>query len=821
MTADGDKEAGFSELFLVVDESGRVAMAPAAPADEQAILARFSATVGQVRVCVQSAAVPVLCNGARLTEARVLKNGDRLRAGDLALNFVVDGRGGILYQQAADENATLPPGSNEAQEKKVWLLLAGPRDEGISEEIRLPAADQTGTKISPGRYLKSADTGGGKKRLAVLPLAIGGVFVLLGLVAGFMFSATAVRIVIDPAADSIDVDGKWVSLELGGRYLLLPGKARISIQKSEYYPLQETFEVERKANQEVSFRLTRLPDLFEILSEPAGSASVQIDGKPVGRTPLTELVLHAGEHELLVTAERFLDYREMVQVAGGGKRKVITVNLQPAWAKVELITTPAGARIFVDDQEIGSTPLSVEMLQGSRQLRISKTGFKTWRENIKITAGEHQRLPIILNRADGKVAIRTDPPGASVTIDSQYRGRTPLNIALAPDREYQVTFSLSGYQKASRSISVRSDRDASVLVNLRALLGMVDIRSEPAGATIKIDGVERGQTNLKLQLSALPHLVEFSKPGYAPYHARVTPRPGFEQQLVARLRTLDQARWDAIPTTIKTALGQSLKLVRGGRVDMGAPRRQMGRRANEIQYPVKLVRAFYLGTHEVTNADYRRFQPEHKSGAVKTTSLIQGSHPVVQISWQDAVKFCNWLSKKGGLPAAYIEKDEKMVAVSPLNTGYRLPSEAEWAFAQRMADDGVRKMYPWGDALPPDDGSGNFADVSARPVLSAVIEKYDDQYLATAPVGQFDANVAGFYDLAGNVAEWTHDYYSADPLMTGQLTIDPFGPVNGEYHVVRGSSWTSAEISELRVSDRDYGSEPRHDLGFRLARYLE
>ncbi len=821
MTADGDKETGFSELFLVVDESGRIAIAPTAPADAQALLARFSATAGQVRVQVESAAVPVLCNGARLTEAQVLKNGDRLRAGDLVLNFAADGRGGILYPQAADENATLPPGSDEAQEEKAWLLLASPGDEAIGEEIGLPAAGHTGTKIAPGQYLKSEDTGGGKKRLAVLPLTIAGVFILLGLVAGFMFSATAVRIVVDPVPDSIDVDGKWVSVTLGGRYLLLPGEADISVQKSEYYPLQETFEVERTASQEVSFQLTRLPDLFEILSEPAGSASVQVDGEPVGRTPLTELALDAGEHELLVTAERFLDYRETVQVAGGGKRMVISVKLQPAWANMELVTTPAGARVFVDDQEVGSTPLSVEMLHGSRRLRIGKAGFKTWQENIEIVAGEHRTLPITLVKADGKVVIRTDPPGASVTIDTRYRGRTPLNIALAPDREYQLSFSLSGYQKAVRSISVRSDRDASVLVNLRALLGTVDIRSEPAGATIKIDGVERGQTNLQLQLSALPHLVEFSKPGYAPYHARVTPRPGFEQQLVARLRTLEQARWDAIPTTIKTAIGQSLKLVRGGRVDMGAPRRQKGRRANEIQHPVKLVRAFYLGTHEVTNAEYRRFKPEHKSGAVKTTSLNQGSHPVVQIGWQDAAEFCNWLSAKDGLPAAYMEKDGKMVAVSPPDTGYRLPTEAEWAFAQRMANNGARKMYPWGDALPPNDGSGNFADVSARSVLSSVIENYDDKYLATAPVGHFDANVAGYYDLAGNVAEWTHDYYSADPLTVGQLTVDPFGPADGEYHVVRGSSWTSAEISELRVSYRDYGSDPRHDLGFRLARYLE
>ena len=822
MTANGDKAAGFSELFLILGEAGQITLESSLPTGEHELVAKFSATAGQVQVHVESAAVPLVRNGESLTRAEILENGDRLRAGDLVLNFVAHGRGGIFYQQAVDENATLPPAGDEVHEGKAWFLVASSDGEiSGSKDVRKPVMDDSGRTISPGEYVKSEDVSDRKKPLPVIPLAITAVFVVLGLVAGFMFSATAVRVVVDPVPDNIEVDGAWFSLELGGHYLLLPGEASVSATKSGYYPFQQAFAVDRVANQEVSFQLTRLPDLYEIHSKPATSALVHVDGEPMGQTPLTELALSSGEHELLVTADRFLDHLEIVQVEGGGSRKALTVQLEPAWANVELITEPVGAQVFIDDEKIGDTPMIVEMLQGFRQLKISKTGFKNWQENIRIVAGENQRLPVTLVKADGKVVIRTDPPGASVTINKRYRGRTPLNIALAPDRDYQLSFSLSGYEKATRNISVRSDQDGSVLVNMRVLLGRVDIRSEPTGATVKIDGVERGVSNLLLELSAQPHLVEFSKPGYAPYHARVTPRPGFDQQIVGRLKTLEQARWDSIPTTIKTGLGQSMKLVRSGSLNMGAPRRQQGRRANEIQHPVKLTRAFYFGTHEVKNADYRRFKLDHDSGAVKSTSLNQGTHPVVQISWQDAANFCNWLSKKDGLPAAYTKKDGKMVAVSPMNTGYRLPSEAEWAFVQRVSGGEVRDMYPWGDTLPPTAGAGNFADVSARSVLSAVIGAYDDKYLATAPVGHFDASGAGFYDLAGNVSEWTHDYYSADPLVVGKLSVDPLGSDSGEYHVVRGSSWTSGNITELRVSFRDYGSDPRHDLGFRLARYLE
>jgi formylglycine-generating enzyme required for sulfatase activity len=77
----------------------------------------------------------------------------------------------------------------------------------------------------------------------------------------------------------------------------------------------------------------------------------------------------------------------------------------------------------------------------------------------------------------------------------------------------------------------------------------------------------------------------------------------------------------------------------------------------------------------------------------------------------------------------------------------------------------------------------------------------------------------GIHDLAGNVSEWIHDFYSI-ALPSGVLT-DPTGPDRGEYHVVRGSNYTHGRFSELRWTFRDYGADARADVGFRIARYLE
>ncbi|MFN3162303.1 MAG: formylglycine-generating enzyme family protein [Pseudohongiellaceae bacterium] len=87
-------------------------------------------------------------------------------------------------------------------------------------------------------------------------------------------------------------------------------------------------------------------------------------------------------------------------------------------------------------------------------------------------------------------------------------------------------------------------------------------------------------------------------------------------------------------------------------------------------------------------------------------------------------------------------------------------------------------------------------------------------------MASFTANYHGIYDLAGNAAEWVHDYYGSVGAFGG-VEIDPLGPQSGEFHTIRGSSWAHGAITEMRLSFRDFGAEARDDVGFRIARYLE
>jgi formylglycine-generating enzyme required for sulfatase activity len=256
--------------------------------------------------------------------------------------------------------------------------------------------------------------------------------------------------------------------------------------------------------------------------------------------------------------------------------------------------------------------------------------------------------------------------------------------------------------------------------------------------------------------------------------------------------------------------------------EMGASRREAGRRANENLRQVQLTRAFYLGDKEVSNAQFRQFQPAHRSGAALGAVLDGDDQPVVNVSWEDAARYCNWLSKQQGLPEAYEEKGGKLQLKRPVNTGYRLPSEAEWAYVARFKDASSARKYGWQGAFPPQQPVGNFADAQIADSLADVTPGgYDDGFRVSAPVGRFAQQPNGFYDLGGNVAEWTGDYYAVYPGVLGKISKDPLGPDSGRHRVIKGASWRHGDISALRLSYRDYGRKPRDDLGFRIARYAQ
>ncbi|MEJ7639471.1 MAG: formylglycine-generating enzyme family protein, partial [Singulisphaera sp.] len=211
-----------------------------------------------------------------------------------------------------------------------------------------------------------------------------------------------------------------------------------------------------------------------------------------------------------------------------------------------------------------------------------------------------------------------------------------------------------------------------------------------------------------------------------------------------------------------------------------------------------VTRPFSMGACEVTIGQFRKFvedahfetEPERdgtggygvdlatkvwspqreKRYSWRSTGFPQGDdHPVVNITWNDAVAFCEWLGKKEG-------------------KRYRLPTEAEWEYACRA---GTTTHYSFGDdpeQLPANANTYDASSAKVFPEWAKWAVRGDDGFPFTAPVGHYKPNDFGLYDMHGNVWEWCSDWYGEDYYKVAPVD-DPKGLETGGRRSRRGGGW--------------------------------
>ena len=681
-----------------------------------------------------------------------------------------------------------------------------------------PAADSD--HIAAVRF-RPTPTAAAKRRAWLGPWRVAG-FVALAVAVWFLwfiFTAKSVRLEATPTSAVVDVEGGF-AFRLGDIHLMREGDYRIRARAEGYVDFNRRIGIGGDRNQTIPLALTPLPGRVTFVVEPPG-ATVVVSGSEAlrGTAPVT-LRVPAGPQAAQVSHPRYEDGALEFEVTGRDQAQTVTLALLPNWADVTLPTTPSGAEVRIDDRLVaGTTPGPLPIPAGEHRVVVDLPGYKPWTDIIFVEARQPVTLPpIVLGKADGTLAIESSPKGAGVTVGGVYAGVTPLSVGLDADKPLAVSVFKVGYAPRNLTIELASGQRRAIDVTLTALTGDLSVQTRPKDAELWIDNEHKGTASGVFTLAAVPHTVEIRKEGYAGFSKTVVPQPGLTQELKVELLTLAEARLERLKQVRTTGQGHELVLLSPGQLRMGASRREPGRRANEVIRDVELTRLFYLSRHEVTNGQFRVFAKGHSSGQFENRDLDQDTQPVVGVSWHEAALYCNWLSEQDGLEPFYREEFGKIVGFKSTALGYRLPTEAEWAWAARHVGGTNLLRFAWGDQLPPPDRHGNYADQSAAHTVGRIIFGYNDNYITSAPVGTFPPNDKGVYDLGGNVAEWVHDFYE---IPDGSAAVDPLGPRQGDYHVIRGASWMHGTVSELRLSGRDYGIDGRPDVGFRIARFAE
>ena len=238
---------------------------------------------------------------------------------------------------------------------------------------------------------------------------------------------------------------------------------------------------------------------------------------------------------------------------------------------------------------------------------------------------------------------------------------------------------------------------------------------------------------------------------------------------------------------------------------MGSPTTEEGRNSYELQHRVTLTRDYWLGTFEVTQAQWKAVMGNNPSN-FKGDDL-----PVETVSWEDAKAFCERLNNDSSIkkPAGY---------------RFDLPTEAQWEYACRGGKRGKGYLYSGGDSCSEvawyvsNSGKSRLQEFDLQTAtnkeLVEFIRRAGENECQPRPCGGKSPNELGLYDMSGNVWEWCRDWsgsYSGD-------ATDPTGPASGSRRVGRGGSWLS-NARECRSAYRSSFSPGGrgNNLGFRLA----
>lgn len=568
-----------------------------------------------------------------------------------------------------------------------------------------------------------------------------------------------------------------------------------------------------------------------INSEPQG-AEVWLNNESTGEvTPFRRKLAIGDEMPYRLSLPLYHDEAGMVTV--DQPRKELQFALRPAFGSVTVTSTPSGALVFLDEKQVGQTPLTLDRIaSGSHSLRLQAPQYAVERRNVSVADGQTANVAVTLAARFAEITVQA-PQGAVVTVDGDRKGSGTLSWRQS-EGLCDIVVSMAGHRDARRQLEVVAGRAQTVQLTPQPIYGSASVDSDLMDAEIWIDGKQYGVTpNVVERLLVGSHTLVLKKSGYADLQQQFSVEEGKEASLSVKLPAgrsvqftsekpgmqiiVDGKKLGTTPLTAVVGIGHhSVSAMRGGDIidvrdlditSAGAPLTMAFRdfnhtfTVNGVQFTMVEVGGgtFTMGATSEQGSD--AWDEETPAHQVTLSDYYIGQTEVTQALWE-AVMGSNPSDHRGdNLPVEQVSWDDCQVFIQELNqlTGkqFRLPTEAEWEYAARGGRKSRGYKYAGGNNIDSvawcDGNSGN----------------------ETHPVATKQANELGIYDMSGNVLEWCSDWCGD---YTSSSQSDPQGPSSGLYRVIRGGCYYNF-ARNCRVSYRisntlDYRSGY---LGLRLS----
>jgi len=614
-----------------------------------------------------------------------------------------------------------------------------------------------------------------------------------------------VVIVTTPPGAEVFIDGE--SQGVVEKVQVAAGSREIRVRKEGFEPVIQTEQVDEKNNY-FKYELKKIEDVpLNITTDPP-EAVVTIDGLKFGTTPFTNSY-PSGRYPILIEKDWYVTYDDFIDIQPPVTRKSYT--LRKDYGQLTVTSSPeTGLEIVINGKsQDDRTPHTFERLEpGTYRISARTKFFETPEQSVEVQREGIHTVNLVSEGTYATLTIKT-LDGATVYLNDKKITRLE-NIRLEPMVALiRAERPPKGRVVEQRVVLKKRDR-ITVDVIPDIALGTIQVLVEPFEAEITLKG-DAGEVFTSLVTKIFNDIpvgryeLEIRKEGYKTYRNTVTLNEGDEVKEVVKME-----EGSDVP--------EGFVLVEGGTFMMGSTE------GHDDEKPVHRVTVsdFFISRYEVTVSDFQKFinatgyrtDAERGDGAYVWTGKWEkkadaswknpymrqsDQDPVVCASWNDAVRYCNWISELEGLTPAYTISGNSVTWIESAN-GYRLPTEAEWEYAARGGNQSRGYTYSGSSSADEvawyDGNSGN----------------------KTHPVGQKKPNELGLYDMSGNVWEWCWDWYGD---YGSSSSTDPKGPSSGSSRVLRGGSWGSLSRRLRTANCHGYLPDLR-DLhgGFRLFRTL-
>jgi formylglycine-generating enzyme required for sulfatase activity/predicted Ser/Thr protein kinase len=339
-------------------------------------------------------------------------------------------------------------------------------DDAVEVAVAAPPPPEPEAVVSKTEH-RTAPSAIGRKRalIGLIPLIV--VLIGGGWLAFTHWSKMPVLTVrTTPPGAAVYVDGKPAGSSPASIKRLSDGLHTVRIEKERYAVREEQVTIRQGAPGTLQVALEPLPvgDL-KITSVPQG-AQVLIDGEPRGTTPAVVEMLPKGRRTVVLQKENFEPWQESVDIVSA-ETVALEARLVSSFGALDVTTDPVGADVFLDGKNVGKAPLLLEKLaKGAHQVSARKPCYADEKQQVKVFSGKTATLSITLATICGSAAVSSDPVGATVYLDGETLGRTPIDVANLSQGNRMLRFEKKGYPPREESVFITAGQHATLSVSL-------------------------------------------------------------------------------------------------------------------------------------------------------------------------------------------------------------------------------------------------------------------------------------------------------------------------------------------------------------------